>query len=397
MKKGDVNPVALVILLFMLVSILFYVLSVVPGERERLLQTIPKYSNTLLSASPGLVQETDESDLDLIEHSLGTLLVDATPETESSLLSPTVTVSNSVARTNEAEFNVTIPDLEKISGAFLQFIVAESKDVLGIKVNGAAVYSQELPVSASQVTIEIPTSVLVQGENIIELSAKNPSLNIISPNKYTLNNVLLLTNEYQEGLATTQFSLTGSEIRRTKTSTLNAFVRRLSNDYSNVAVKFNEIELFNSQIISSTSLSLNIPLSYLQEGVNIIELTSGPGTLYRFSFLRLTNEVYELSSKAKTYEFDISQADYERIRLKTTPKIEPAFKCILKAIKSSGGNTLTITINGATTTTVIEGSELKRDVCEDLLRGTNSLTLSADEDIVIDSLTLTLTNKQEEF
>ena len=68
--------------------------------------------------------------------------------------------------------------------------------------------------------------------------------------------------------------------------------------------------------------------------------------------------------------------------------------CILSAARGSGGSSVTATVNNKATELFFSEGSAQEDICRYLRAGDNTIALTADEDVSLSSLKLTVMAKQ---
>ena len=109
--QGYGNITVFIILIILAASIIFYVISITPEQREEFLGYDPSaYSSKLLDENPGLLIGVTEDDLETETHSLSMVTADYSPEETSTILASDLEVKKSVTsdKSEEYQFKVSI-------------------------------------------------------------------------------------------------------------------------------------------------------------------------------------------------------------------------------------------------------------------------------------------------
>jgi len=376
---------ALVILLTVLGLLLFYIFTVPEAERELLNITGPQH--VVLDAKPGTVGEGEIEYKEMYEHGLPTISVDNSPYPETRLLRSQVLVEKGVFSEDALSLSFEITDKSILAWAKIEAFVVEkygTGDIVLI-LNGEKVYSA--PADANtKASMQLPPDLIVVGKNNLTITASSPGWTFWRANAYKLSNVNLVLGEYDSPTArvTQLVSISENEITGIGRARLVAFVKQLG-EPANMKIYVNGEEIFNA--LPPSSLSLDIPVSLLKVGSNKIDWEVARDGIYQIQFGELVISTTELPAEAKEYDFTISSSLYNKI---SAGKVDCEVLLRRDATRSAGDDII-IRLNTQIIRRTFTNNEiLVEDVCDDLKQGANSISLSAEEDIYIERLRITL-------
>jgi len=390
MKRGVINPGAVVVLLAMLGSLIFYVVEVTPGEREALIEDI-EYSNMLLDVSPGIIKELEEIDIERTTRSIGAVEINNVPVEEVALLSNQLFAKRSAFSDEPATIGFKAADLDIIEQATFTAFVNDGRGTLIITLNGRSLFSSVV-YPGQQITVPIDAANLNEGFNELKFSVTGPGIEFWKNNYYLLSAVNIITLSYpeEEAVATQTFILKEEEIEDADDVELNSFILQTSRKSAKISLLLNDNLLYESEVKTKETLNIPVPITYLNVGTNqLIWMVEKDGA-YKISFVRLILESLALED-LKFYTFDISAKDWIRIHSKKIPSGLPAYGCYLNLTRSTGGNSITIRVNSQSFIRSFgEQDKISINVCEAMREGPNTVSLAAEDAIFIDRLTFEL-------
>jgi hypothetical protein len=390
MKRGAINPGAVVVLLAMLGSLMFYVVEVSPGEREALIEGV-EYSNMLLDVSPGIIKELEEIDIEKTTRSVGTVEINNVPIEEVALLSNQLFVKRSAFSDEPATIGFKAVDLGIIEQATLTAFVSDSRGSLSITLNGKPLFSSVV-YPGQQITVPVDAENLNEGFNELKFSVTGPGIEFWRNNFYLLSAVNIITLSYpeEEAIATQTFVLREEEIEEADEVEFDSFILQTSMKPAKVSVLLNDNLLYESEVRTKATVSVPVPITYLNVGTNQLVWMVEKDGAYKVSFVRVILESLALED-LKFYTFDISAKDWSRIHSTKVPSGLPAYGCYLNLTRSTGGKSITVRVNSQSFIRSFgEQDELSVNVCEAMKEGPNTVSLAAEDAIFIDRLTFEL-------
>ncbi|MFH0869411.1 MAG: hypothetical protein V1839_04245 [archaeon] len=403
-KRGaeDISPgtAPLIILLVVAAMIVFYVITVTPEEREALIghvdvPGVPENKVSLVDVSPGLVEGIPEAQMTRHTHSFVTFAVDNTPQSVQKPLATNFLVKKSIVADTPANFDFLISGKPSLASADLEFIVADKKEKgeLSVVLNEKTVYSAK-PEPGQKLVVALPIDSLVEGTNNVKIYAAGSGLRFWATNLYSLSDINLVTYSYSDEDAgvTQKLVLSQEELAYAKSAKLTAFVRQASATPAKLSVKLNGAEIYNSLVNGNAALYAGVSASKLL-GTNTLTWNAGRGGKYEVEFGRFTVIASPVNSKEKSYSFTVIYEDGIFI----TAGI---YDCTLEMTKSKTSSSskdtvpsVDVNINGAVNTYTFTADKITADVCSSLKEGANTVKLSSTDDIIVDGLKITLTQR----
>jgi len=406
---------AMIIILIMAVTIIFYVMTVTPEAREALIGKVQvpgvpaEISRTVLDVSPGLIQGIPESQLTRYAHNLVTFTVDNTPQPQTKALATQFLVKRSLTTDMPAEMNFVISDKTNLASVNLEMLVNDRKEKgeLIVVMNDKPVFAATVD-AGQKLVVALPVDSISAGNNIIKIYAAGPGMKFWAINSYLLSDINLVTYTYSGEKAgqTQTIALSKDELSGIRSAKLTAFVKRVSDGAAPIAVKLNGAEIY-SATPKTDSLSIEIPASKVQ-AVNTLQWFVGVGSEYTIEFGKFTVLTAPTGGNVKSYSFSLTQDEYSAA---ATGKID----CKLELSKTvtatttseednlppplpTGAavaqiNTVDVNINGNVNTYSFTDDTITEDVCSYMKSGTNTLQLSATEDVTVAQMKLTLKSK----
>jgi len=369
--KGD--PVAAVILLIMIASLVFYLFSIPEEVRQEILPPMLTYNNTWLVASSGVVPTDDDvSDVKML--SFPSITLDNTLRSEPTLLSNQFLISSGVYSLGFETLSFNIEDVDKISDAKVSFLITgkEGSGQLGISINGQRTYSAGP--GKEQIIISLPKHVLQNGINYIQFTVTSPGLKIWQKNSYSLSSVNLHSNKYSSSLdsLSQSFSLSDEEVVNAESAELNMYVHSFPTAAS-LDINLNGVTLFKG--VPASTFSLDIPANLLKTGQNQLTFSAGEGGSFGLSFVVLKVKTKTIEG-GLNYFFTISSYDWNKVQ-------GGAYTCEMVVRKTTGSSSAIIQLNSHTKSYYFSGGQVMADVCDYLQEGSNKLTVTSDEPLTL--------------
>jgi hypothetical protein len=384
-KRGNTESVGnisgLVIILAIAAVIIFYVVSVTPAERAEL--GISGYSRVALDTAPGEIIGQAGAEIITFERKLLSFDLKNTPEEESKKLSSSLSVSRSISENNFADFDFTA-DLEKISEAEIKFKIADKygSGALVISLNGDRIATTNGKIG-DEITAIIPVNKL-QAENVINFEVTSPGLAFWQSNSYLIKDIKLILQSYDSTSFTHDFILTTSELSNVGSAKLTAYAK---NNGENVPVKIllNNVEIYNGQ--PNTNFELEIPTQHFDTNNKLVWMAERNGD-YSISFPKLDFTLSVLNTE-KVLKFNIASIEADAIKSKIY-----VTKLTLLRHENSYGE-LVVKVNGNRLKTQFDSKGLYSvDISDYVIAGTNSISLSSDNDIAITRLQVAVKEQQ---
>jgi len=386
----------LIILVMIAVVIIFYVLTVSPEERESLIGkvnvpgiTFPE--KALINVNPGLILGIAESELVRTSHILALFTIDNTPQAQTKALVTQFLVKRSLTKDTPAEMSFIISDKTILASANLEMLVNDRKEngELVVTLNDKAVYNARVN-AGQKLIVALPVDSIVKGENNIKIYAAGAGIKFWATNSYLLSDINLVTYSYTgtEAVKTQTIILSKEEFAGARYAKLSAFIKQMSESSAKVTIMLNGDEIYGS-IPKTDSFAIEIPASKLHN-TNTLQWSVARGGKYDVEFGRFMVLSSEKNAKIKTYSFNVLQSEYLAA---STGNLD----CILRVTQEndtvSGADLMDVGINGVTNSYYFSNYKIEEDVCSMLIAGSNTLELSATEDVTIDNMKLTIESK----
>ena len=377
------NYGGMILLIIMSGAILTYLLLVTPAEREKFGIVPEKYARTLLDVAPGTIS-VSESQARAKDFNFGTINLDYSINQISEELRNTIALRSAGFSEDTISLPVTLD--QTAESILLQAVVSDKlgDGKLLVFLNGIEVFNEA--VNKNQILkITLPKN-LWQASNTLKFSVSSPGAAFWNTNSYSLVNVNLITNKYAQAKAiTTQsFTLTGELATGLQKATLTAYVTATV-PKSNYEITVNGKAVYSG--IGIGSISLEIPNNYLVSGENKIAFSVAKDSGYRLAFTKITATYYLAGLKAKKYTFFVNDYNWNQIR-------DSGIYCTVKAVKSSGGDSVNVRVNGKSLKLgFIEGSA-DAQACQYFIKGDNELVLGSNEPVELSSLKVMVGAKQ---
>ncbi len=386
-KKGDLTHLIAPAVIVLIIVFVFLVL-VVGQPRSESFNLVPgmkgaAYENTVFSASPGhLGGDVEGEKTKSKTFSFGGIKLDKSVKTSKELLSNSVTVSRS--------FFVDDPQtlsFEGKKGAKLAFSIASKQGggILTLVLNGNTVFSEQA-YDGQIVKIGLPG--IVEGSNKLAISVS--SAGIFSKNSYTLSDIELIVPVVGDSSAIARtFDLNNTVFSGASKARFTSSVVKLPKKAAGeLIIDVNGNNLYSKTPDLTDTIELLISPGYLAEGLNTLTFSTEEGAGYQLLVPSLVVAYKPGSGKSRSYEFQMSDEDTARVK-----KVQYT-KCTLSVEKASGSDMITLNLNGRTyRPNLISSKTWSIDVCRYLVADTNTLTVTADNEVSLASISILVTNK----
>ena len=375
------------IMIALFVSILVLMFTVAPEVREELLPPyVVTYENTIFEVFPGelIAGEVDEG-VKVI--SLEDITVDNTLQHKELDVVRDAVFSSSIFTQEVYDFAFSI-DTAKVRSAGLMFKIYDlsGDGDINVYVNGNKISSRSADLG-DQIIVEFPKNYLRNGANTVEVTASTPSSKFWQKNSFTILDVVLFTEEYDENSAANQvFSLVSSEAVNANEAILTAYLIPIG-ERGNVDIWMNDARLLKAT--PPQNLELSIPTTSLKAGANVLKWYADKDVKYEVRFAKLNIDTVKTTGRATTYFFTITDEVYRRVS-------SDRYLCELALTRDSGDDGVIIELNAKQMTKVFVNDQLSVDICEDLKDDRNELKfLAADDELDLDKATLVIYNKDD--
>ena len=382
-KKGTQimpSPTAAVVVLVVLAGFLLFVLSIPEVDRRELLdsQQVAIDEEVLFTRVDLDFSGYRASKKDVLN--FNDLTLDGAAKFEKNEIASDFDLTSTLFSTSNFEF-VFSPNYELDTiGHQVTFDVdsVNGYGKLRVYLNGEMIGSFE-PKSDQTINIDLVPSLLVQGTNQLKINAKYVGLNPFNNLKISLTNLAIMEKKQGNELEKSIIFYV-EEDRQVSSAKVDFLVRNLGSTMSSpIVVNVNENEIFRVTSDGATSFSLSP--SSINSGVNKLSFIIDKGSAFELLFPKLTIYTYrEIADK--NYQFNIDQTE---ARLVTDGRAS----CNL--MLSSGDDAdLDLVINGFSKSIHISGEVYEIDICDNLVYGTNRISMSSDNSFTLDEITIKL-------
>jgi hypothetical protein len=406
--SGAIAP--MIIMLVLLAAIVFYVITVPPGEREHLIGnlTTPSYERTVLDVSPGLISGLTATGVERTYKTLSTVDVDYTPQPATRALSSQLIVTHSLFKQDIGNFSFDVSNKDTLGSAKVHLLITDKigSGHLQVAVNDKVVFTGSVEVG-QEATISLPIDSIVQGSNNLKLYVSSPGIKFWATNSYSLSTVNLVLASYDASRATQiqTFTLTAAELAGVQSATLTASIKQISEASGELKLTLNGNEIYKATPAQVASLSVDIPTSLLS-GTNTLQWNVAKDGAYSIVLgqVTLATSKFEGGGVA-SYGFTLTSTEGAKLQLHT-------LNCELKIVRtpiatSSSGEELPpppptggavaipaidVKINGAAIPYLFSDDTVTDSICKYLHSGSNIISLSAGNDIFIQKLTIKVTS-----
>jgi len=382
-KKGTQvvpSPTAAVVVLVVLAGFLLFVLSIPEIDRQELLDsqhsTIDEevlFTRVDLDFSGYQAFKKNVLDFD-------DLTLDGAAKFEKSEIASDFDLTSSLFSTSNFEF-VFSPDYDSDTIGHQVTFDVDSVNGYGkirIYLNGEMIGSFQ-PKEEQTINIDLLPSLLVQGTNQLKINAKYVGLNPFNTLKVSLTNLAIMEKKQGNELEKSIIFYV-EEDSQVSSAKVDFLVRNLGSTMSSpITVNINENEAFRITSDGGTSFSL-LPSS-IKSGVNKLSFIIDKGSAFELLFPKITIHTYrEITDK--NYQFTIDQTE---ARLVTDGRAS----CNLM-LRSGDDADLDLIINGFSKSVHISGEVYEIDICDNLVYGTNRISMSSDNSFTLDEITIKL-------
>jgi hypothetical protein len=312
-SQGGLNAAILVAIIAGL--IILYIVFLPGSEREKvMLQKGAKISdedksNTLLKVSPGTLSAS--SGLEGEKNIPNMFLVETTNAKELEKINPFI-VRNGWFDRKAKSIDFSLEDPDNTDNVIVSFTAKKRKGTLTIKLNGAAVFENEIASDISE-----PVSLdkkLLQKSNSLEFSVSSVGAKFWTTNEYSFENVRIIGDitDTSRQESTNIFTLSDSEFASMDKATLR-FIPYCGNvnELGTLDIFINNKKLLSSVPVCDNSYKQSIPKSALNDGENNIVFKTNKGS-YSVEQVRVSLEFKEPT--VKTYYFEIDSGTFKQIR-----------------------------------------------------------------------------------
>jgi hypothetical protein len=181
--------------------------------------------------------------------------------------------------------------------------------------------------------------------------------------------------------------LSTSEFAGARSAKLTALVKQASENSAKITITLNGNEIY-SATPKTDSVSIEIPSSDLRT-TNNLQWSIAKDGKYDVEFGKFTVLSSVEYAKAKSYSFSLLQSEYAAASA-------GLLKCTLEFTENSGAtetDLINVNINGIKSSYYFSDYKIEEDVCSYLKSGSNTIELSATEDITVDNMKLAIESK----
>ena len=375
------SPTASVTVLVVLAGFLLFVLSIPEIDRqELLLENTPKIDEIILFSESEL-EFQGYSGLTKDVLNFADLTLDGSAKFEKTEIASDFELTSSLFKTSNFEF-IFVPNYESDTiGHQVTFDVdsVSGFGIIKIYLNGQEI-GEFSPTVGQTVNLDLPPSILVQGSNQLKISGKYVGLNPFNNLKITLENLAILEKRHGTELEKTLMFYIQEEVIL-DSAKVDFFIRELGEGIASpIIIGLNSEEVF--RVNSLGSISFQLTTSSIKSGMNMLTFTIDKGNAFEVLFPKITTYTSR-ESAVKSYQFNIDQTE---ARLVTDGRAS----CGLILMSNDEDPSLDLVINGFSKSIEIGGNVYEEDICDNLVYGTNRISMSASEAFDLDEITIKL-------
>ena len=389
-SQSGVNAAILVAIISVLIII--YIIFLPEGERKKLLEDKPSKSgkseevseSIILKVFPGTLSSVagveEEKDLPNV------FLVEITNAKELVTINPFV-VSRSLFDKKLKTEEFTLDDSGNIDNVILSFNAKIRKGTLVIKLNGNAVYENEITNNIIE-PIKLNRNALTK-KNTLEFSVSSPGTSFWRTNKYSLENIRVIGDITDRTKQESQniFALTDTELKNLEKASLKfiPYCRNIQN-VGTLDILINNKKIFSAVPICDDPYKQTIPTGALREEDNTAVFRTNKGS---YSVEQITVNLEFKEPRAKTYFFEINASEFSAINQSKKNAV-----LNLKFVDDLKEKRLVIDINGHKESTDVNRSTYSKIINSKIEQGNNFVRLTPTrEDIDVVELNVELTKK----
>ena len=381
-----------VVLFVILIGIMAYVLLIPPQYREELgLEYLPpiNYTAILLSESPGLLSAGVEGEVETYSHDLASITVDNAPKEAADLIVSQALVKKSLITAQPLSFSFDVPGPEVFSSAEVNFNTIEvGGGKLVVSLNDRKIFSGAIE-PGRNVRIPLP-AYLIKESNDVRISVSSPGWRFWAVNSYLLSDLYLVKYEYTSPTAIVEqvISLTDKEVRNIKEAKVQGYIKQRSVDSAKLELKVNGNLVYTATPVGTPTLSVSIPTDFVRSGSNSLVWAVDKDGTYDILWVKLVIRTTALAVNRTIaqYTFSVSEGQWDKVK-------DPGYACELYLTRLAGDAAINIDLNNNALRYTFTNGKISKNVCEYLQRGINAIVLTADEQIAVGTLSITIKNK----
>lgn len=383
----------LVILIVLLAFILIY-LVVVPSEYKEdfNLTPTPSAEYVVLEEHPGrlFIEDKDSEKTEFNTVSIDDVVVDNTPNQESTLLLPQGIVKKSLLSANVLTFSFDIEDLDNINKVYLSANVIEKKGsgAIIVKLNGVTIYESEEPINKN-LKLMLPKHYLSES-NTIKITTSSPGWLFWTVNSYVLSDIYVLEDRYSGDDAKVRriVFIDSEKLADAKSIKFSAYPKKISSEDGKVTISVNGNAIYSGVPIPNSGIDVEVSREHFRSGTNNIEFEVEKDSTYELIYMDLLFKTVEVADEGMVkYKFSLSDLQWDKVE-------DSRYECELFASKTSGDKSINIELNDNVLRYSFDNNyEIIRDVCEFLEQEDNTITILPDEEVYLNVIKITIQNK----
>lgn len=372
-KKSQGAAAAAALVAVILGLMIFYILSVPPSERAKLLgeekiipSTKEKVPNLLLKASPGRI---DYPIGETIEHPPRPSSVIIYTKEEAVVLQerPFLKLKRTSFSSEDKEISFAIADLENTKDLLLSFYVEKGEGNLIIKLNNEEIFNNELTPGAVS-PIKLPGHLLKE-ENKLFFGVSSPGAAFWKTYLYEIKNIKIVAQvtDTKAQKAKVSFLVSETEKNNLESTSLKLFVSCQQKEVGKLTIYFNEEEIYSGLPECENYLVLEIPPEKTKKGQNELEFWIKKGTFY-LSPITFTSRLRAI--EFPTYYFEISEEQFNDVK-----EGKKKVNLYLYFTDLVDRKIIDLVVNGRYYSFDGKEAEAKIDLSKSIVKGRNSLML----------------------
>lgn len=238
-----------------------------------------------------------------------------------------------------------------------------------------------------KVTVNIPKSKIVSGENEIAIKVTYPVLPWMK-NIYNIADLRAHLTEKSSNILSDQSFVIEEE--GIEDPLIYAYITKLahSEDDKKIRIILNDNLIFDGvpSIVNDNRnpsvFRLPIEVSDLKEkGVNYISWEVEDGGAYSIDFSRLEYEKRTVDEEETVFRFNVNENNYKKVR-------STQYSCILEFESPDYNEVFEFYVNSDFYSGAINEQDISFDVCDSLVEGLNTLKIYSKEDIIFSNIKL---------
>ena len=378
-KRGQTHhsmgSLAATFISIMVLLIILYILLLPPNTRQEILLGNETTSGTgssnattnvstqaLLLEHPGKLEFLAKDEID---HSITTVNLFSTTESQILKKIDSAFVSNSWFSEKTSTFNFSIKDLPNTNNAVLSFNVLNKKGNLIVKFNGKEILNRE---TDPNVALNLPPEILRE-ENQIEFAVSGVGAAFWRTNGYTLQGIKVTADVTTIDTLKSKsvFYITATEKNTVEISSLKFFLN-CGGEQRPLNIILNQHVLFSGAPDCGPQKAIEFLPQYLLPGENTLDLSTEKGANYVVDQIIVKTKLKQAA--APIYFFELNQDQLNAVT--SGSKKATVYFRFADAVEQKQGE---LWINGVKTSFDTREISYNSDISQYVLKGSNALEI----------------------